>query len=132
MVLPYQPREIFAEMLAAADISLVTLNEGAALSSLPSKIFNVMASGRPILAVAPLESEIAHIVREADCGWIVRPGASGEIAARVADSKDRESARIQMGLSGRAYLEKHHSRSRCVDAYEEMLLQLCDPLSGTP
>jgi colanic acid biosynthesis glycosyl transferase WcaI len=132
MVLPYQPREIFAEMLAAADISLVTLNEGAALSSLPSKIFNVMASGRPILAVAPLESEIAHIVREAGCGWIVRPGSSVEIAATILESKSREAALIQMGQYGRAYLEKYHSRSGCVDAYEKMLMHLREHVPRTP
>ncbi len=82
-ILPYQPREIFAEMLAAADISLVTLNAGAALSSLPSKVFNVMASARPILAVAPAESELAQIVKKAGCGWIVPPGFPQELATNI-------------------------------------------------
>ena len=49
-------------MLAACRILvLVTLNAGAAISSMPSKIFNLMASARPILAVAPPESEIVQI-----------------------------------------------------------------------
>lgn len=123
--LPYQPRELFPEMLAAADVSLVTLNAGAALSSMPSKIFNVMASARPILAVAPRESEIAQIVADAACGQNVAPGSPEELAKVIVEMKTRESELIQMGQNGRACLEKNYSRQHCVDAYENMLNDLC-------
>ena len=119
-------------MLAAADLSLVTLNGGAALSSLPSKIFNVMASARPILAVAPLESEIAHIVREAGCGWVVPPGSPAELAAKIVQSLEQELALIQMGQKGRVYLEKFYSRKTCVDAYEKMLIALYERIQEKP
>ncbi len=85
--LPYQPREIFPEMLAAADIGLVTLNTGAMLSSLPSKIFNVMASARPILAITPTESEIALLVQQAGCGVNVAPGFPGMLAETIVSLK---------------------------------------------
>lgn len=124
--LPYQPREIFPEMLAVADILLVTLNPDAAHSSLPSKIFSAMASARPVLTVAPPESELAHIVEEAGCGWIVPPGSSAEIATLIVESKGRKSALAHIGQSGRAYLEKHYSRNHCVERYEKMLLDLCN------
>ena len=132
LFLPYQPRERFAEMLAAADVSLVTLNAGAALSSMPSKIFNVMASARPILAVAPRESEIAQIVADAACGWNVAPGSPEELAKAIVEMKARESELIQMGQNGRACLEKNYSRQRCVDAYEQMLAAMCARKSLTP
>lgn len=124
-ILPYQPREIFPEMLAAADISLVTLNASAAFSSLPSKVFNIMASGRPILTVAPCESELARVVREAECGWIVPPGSPGTLATTIAQSLDRGQELIQMGQNGRAHLEKYYSRNCCVERYEKMLLNVC-------
>ncbi len=126
LFLPFQPREIFAEMLAAADLGLVTLNEGAALSSMPSKIFNLMASARPILAVAPTGSEITQIVAESGCGWTVPPGSPVELAVSIIQGTARESALIQMGQNGRASLEKNYSRKYCVDAYERMLISLCD------
>jgi colanic acid biosynthesis glycosyl transferase WcaI len=124
-ILPYQPREDFPEMLAAADISLVTLNPSAALSSLPSKVFNVMASARPILAVTPSESELAQIVRRAGCGWIVPPGFARELARNIIQLIDQDSAMTQAGQNGRVHLEKYYSRSSCVDAYEKMLINLC-------
>jgi colanic acid biosynthesis glycosyl transferase WcaI len=126
LFLPYQPRELFAEMLAAADLSLVTLNAGAALSSMPSKIFNVMASARPILAVTPPGSEIMQIVEEAGCGWNVPPESPEKLADAIIQLKGSESALIQMGKNGRACLEKNYSRKYCVDAYEKMLTTLCD------
>ena len=50
---------------------------GRGAPSLPSKVFNVMASARPILAVAPPESELAQIVKRAGCGWIVHRDSPG-------------------------------------------------------
>lgn len=123
--LPFQPRENFAEMLAAADLSLVTLNAGAALSSLPSKIFNVMASARPVLAATPPGSELMQIVESAACGWTVPPGAPDRLAEAVVQLKDRESDLVQMGKNGRACLEKNYSRAQCVEKFENMLTALC-------
>lgn len=126
--LPYQPRENFPEMLAASDLSLVTLNAGAALSSLPSKIFNVMASARPVLAVTPPGSEVMQIVEAAGCGWNVPPSAPDKLAEAILGLKAQESRLIQMGQNGRSCLEKKYARAHCVDAYEKLF----DSLHPTP
>lgn len=126
LFLPYQPRPSFPEMLAAADLGLVTLNEGAMLSSLPSKIFNVMASARPVLCVCPPKSELAHIVQESGCGRTVRPGAPRALAETVAALKAEYAALNKMGQAGRMYLEWYHTREHCVLAYEHMLENLCN------
>ncbi|MBI5962709.1 MAG: glycosyltransferase family 4 protein [Chloroflexi bacterium] len=128
LFLPFQPREIFSKMLAAADINLVTINASSALSSMPSKVFNVMASARPILSVAPAESELMQIVEEAGCGWNVPPQSPEKLAEAILQLKGCESALIQMGKNGRISLEKSYSRRHCVDAYEKMLITLCSQL----
>lgn len=132
LVLPYQPRGIFPEMLAAADIVLVTLNTGAAFSSLPSKVFSAMSSARPVLTVAPLESELARIIEEAGCGWTVPPGSPREVAGVILTASSQELALNCMGQNGRDHLEKYFSRDRCVGAYEKMLLQLCHQPQSEP
>ena len=124
LFLPFQPRELFPEVLAAADLGLVTLNESAVSSSLPSKIFNVMASARPILAVTPVGSEIMQMVDEAGCGWNVPPASPEKLAEAIIQLKDHEAMLIQMGQNGRAFLERNYSRNSCVDAYEKMLMVL--------
>jgi len=125
LFLPYQPRELFPEMLAAADVSLVTLNANSTLSSMPSKVFNVMASARPILSVTPPGSEVMQIVEQAGCGWNVPPDSPEKLADAILQLKTEEFALIQMGQNGRVCLEKHYARHHCVDAYEKMLTTLC-------
>jgi len=124
LFLPYQPREVFPQVMAAADISLVTLNRSSALTSLPSKIYNVMASGRPILAVAPPESEIAQLVRDGHCGLGVPPEQPALLAETIVRAKGDAAHLSAMGERGRALLESHFSRSHCVEMYERMLLSL--------
>lgn len=126
--LPYQPREAFPEMLAASDLNLVTLNAGAALSSLPSKIFNVMASARPVLAVTPPGSEVMQIVEAAGCGWNVPPESPEKLADAILRLKAQEPQLIQMGRNGRSCLEKNYARSHCIDEYEKLFTSLCTTL----
>lgn len=124
MFLPYQPRTSFSEMLASADIGLVTLNGKSSLSSLPSKVFNLMASARPILAVAPQESELAQLISEARCGVIVPLQSPGDLAQAIMDLKRDEERLTQMGQKGRSQLVGKFSRDRCMEMHEHMFMAL--------
>jgi colanic acid biosynthesis glycosyl transferase WcaI len=125
MFLPYQPRASFSEMLASADIGLVTLNGKSSLSSLPSKVFNLMASARPILAVAPKKSELAQLISEARCGDTVSLQSPGDLAQAIVDLKRDEERLTQMGQDGRSQLMEKFSRDRCIEMHERMLQTLC-------
>lgn len=123
--LPFQPRESFSETLAAADLNLVTLNQNSYLTSLPSKIFNIMASARPILVIAPAESELANLVNSSDCGVVIPPGNAESLAKVILTLRHQENRSREMGQSGRNLLLKKYSRARCVDMHENMLFSLC-------
>jgi colanic acid biosynthesis glycosyl transferase WcaI len=111
-------------MLAAANISLVTLNRDSSLTSLPSKLFNLMASGRPILAVAPLESELAQLIEETKCGVTVAPEQPKSLAEMIMRLKQEKTLLAAMGQQGRFHLETKFNRTRCVGMHEHMLLTL--------
>ena len=60
------------EVLAACHIAIVTLQEGMYGLGVPSKTYNILASGRPVLYFGPKDSEIDLLVREHGigfCGW---------------------------------------------------------------
>ena len=105
---PFQPRESLNESLNAADVSLVTLKVGFAGTVVPSKIYGIMASGKPVLAVCPGESEASRIIKENDCGLVVDPGdADGCRRAILALYHDR-ATRLKMGdNSRRTFMEKY-------------------------
>ncbi len=126
LFLPFQPRERFAEMLAAADASLVTLNAQSSSFSLPSKIFNIMASARPILAITPPDSEIAALVAAGQCG-VNLPLGQPHQAAEVIRHWQRDEARLQqMGQNGRSMLESQFSRDRCIASFSQSLAHTVD------
>lgn len=68
LFLPTQPPAVLPEMLAAADVSLVTLDHRLGQLNVPSKTYNIMASGRPVLASVPADSEIARLVKKRTVG----------------------------------------------------------------
>jgi colanic acid biosynthesis glycosyl transferase WcaI len=121
--LPFQPRTTYSELMAAADVSLVTLNPASSPYSLPSKVFSIMASGRPILAVVPLESEIAQLVQAGDCGVCVAPGQSRMLASMIMELKGDQERLSSLGHNGRVLLESQFSRRQCVHRTEELLRQ---------
>ena len=66
---PLQPRVRVPEVLAAADLSLVTLSETGGRVSTQGKLYSLLAAGRPVLAIAPAGNDARRIVDEAGCGW---------------------------------------------------------------
>lgn len=121
---PYQPRERFPELLATADATLVTLNEDAHSTSLPSKTFNYLASARPILTMAPLHSELSQIVSSANAGVCLPSDQPNALAKAILELKANPVDQEVKGRNGRHLLENQFSRTVCVDMYEAMFKQI--------
>lgn len=121
LFLPFQPREQFNEMMAAADVNLVTLNPASASFSMPNKVFNIMASERPILAVTPLNSEIAELTKTWQCGINV-PAGQPELLSETIEQLSKDLPYLEtLGHHGRQAIEKYYSRQHCVKIYEKTL-----------
>src|SRR5690606_24303473 len=69
----FQPAERLPEVLAAGDIHVVPLRRGLARSSVPSKIYSVLAAGRPVVASVDEGTEVARVVEKAGAGLAVPP-----------------------------------------------------------
>jgi len=67
-VLPFQPDDMIRYSFAAADLSVVLVEDRIAGVSIPSKVYNLMAVGSPIVSIAPLTSEISKLVMRFDNG----------------------------------------------------------------
>jgi len=110
-------KEILTYSLGLADVSLVTLEKGFEGMVVPSKIYGILASGRPVIAVVGGESEIVEIVRKGNCGKIVRIGDYKALVDSIMDYyKDREKCG-EDGLNGRRYFEKNFDRKIATRKY---------------
>lgn len=70
-LIDFQDRSMQNDFLNACDVAIVTLSDGMYGLGVPSKSYNIMAAGKPILMVGERDSEIALCVKEYDLGWII-------------------------------------------------------------
>ena len=71
--LPYRPPDQVPHVLAAGDIHLITIRRGLEGVVVPSKLYPILAAGRPVLVLAHEESDAARIVQRSGCGVVANP-----------------------------------------------------------
>ncbi len=118
-LLPGVPHEQVPALLAAADICLVPLRDVPLFSSfIPSKMFECLAAGRPV--VGAVAGEAAQILREAGA-QVVPPGDSAALAGAIGTLAADPRRRAVMGRQGRCYVEKYFDRETLARQYRKFL-----------
>ncbi len=121
---PYQPRERLGEALSAADLHLISLSPELEGLIEPSKLYGVMAAGRPALFVGPAGSEVARTILREGCGMTVDNGDAGGLALAIERLADDEAARAHMGALARRALEEKYTRSVATARFLRVLAEL--------
>jgi glycosyltransferase involved in cell wall biosynthesis len=124
---PYQSRERLAESLSAADVHLITLSPNVLGLLEPSKLYGVMAAGRPALFVGPAESEVARTIEREGCGRVFPNGDARGLAAAIASLAGDAPTRDHMGRRGRDALVARYDRRVATSSFRELLLGLAGP-----
>jgi colanic acid biosynthesis glycosyl transferase WcaI len=119
--IPFQPRERLPEVLATADIALVSLDAEIETASIPSKTFPILASGRPILVIVEDKSDLQKIIQESGAGVCIPPGNVEKMVSTIHMLyNDRERLR-DMGIQARKFAIVHHSRINAAYKFDEMI-----------
>lgn len=118
----YQPIERLGEVLASADIHVVPLRIGLASISVPSKVYSILAAGRPILAAIDTDSEIPRILASSGGGITVPPEDAAKFVTGVRWLVDHPDLRVEMGRKGRQWVEQHASPLAVALAYEALFV----------
>jgi len=122
ILLPYQPRETYKKFLSISDFGVVSINNNSSPFSLPSKIFNIMASGKPVFALAPRDSEITKLIKEGDFG-VSFAHDELNLAINYILNIDRNKTE-KMGINARKFLLDNFSRDISVRNFEKHLNDL--------
>ena len=119
-----QPIGRLPEVLAAGDIHVVPLRQGLAWSSVPSKLYSILAAGRPIVASVDPGTEVQRTIERAGAGVSVPPDdRAAFLGAITALLDDREGAE-RMGAAGRLFVERWASPAAVAEAYEDLFTEL--------
>jgi glycosyltransferase involved in cell wall biosynthesis len=118
---PYDRREVF---ISSADIHVVGLARGLAGYVVPSRLYGVLATGRPVIAAADAESETAQLVARVGCGVVVRPGDPFALARAIRAAHDGEFDLAEMGRRARAFAESEADRAIAIRRYGDVIHEL--------
>jgi colanic acid biosynthesis glycosyl transferase WcaI len=124
MLLPFQPRAVLPEMLAAADVSLIVQRRNVVGFNMPSKTQLILASGRPAIASVPAHGTAAQAIRRSQAGLVVEPESPRALAdAVLCLAKDPDRAN-RLGQRGRQHAVEFYSFEASLDRYEQLFYQL--------
>lgn len=108
---PYGDTEHFTNNLRACHLGLVTLRNSCEGTVVPSKIYSLMAAGRPILFIGPRSATPALLIRDHECGWHFDPGKIAEISAFLRSLSTHPERALEAGERARRTFTQHYSRA---------------------
>ena len=120
--LPLQPFERLNELLNLADIHLLPQRADAADLVMPSKLTGMMASGRPVVAAAHLDTEIGRSVAQG--GRITPPGELAPFTGAIRELAADRALREQLGKVARVYAVEHWEKDQVLGRFEDTIIDL--------
>jgi glycosyltransferase involved in cell wall biosynthesis len=121
---PYQPKELLHESFAAADAFLVSLKPGLEGYIVPSKLYGILAAGRPFVAAVDPSCEVAQIAVQHECGLVAPPGDLDALVRAISALADDRTAAARMGDNARR-ASWTYDRRAAVRAYYDLFAGLC-------
>ena len=122
--LPFQPGAMVPYLRATSDVQVALYRSGSARFSMPSKVYEIMASGRPVLAGADRGSDLWKLVESTGSGLCIEPHDPQRLASALLTLYRDPSLRAQMGQRGRREAEATYSPAGVVSQYDDLLRTL--------
>lgn len=121
---PIQDDDFYQALLREADVSLITQQRGTGQFFFPSKLLSILRHGRPVLAVADDDSELARAVREGRFGVVAPPGDAEALRAAALEMAGADDTRKrEWAANGRAWVARFQ-RSRVLAEFEARLARV--------
>lgn len=125
--LPYQPAEVLPQMRAAADVQVALMKEQLASYSVPCKVYEIMACGRPVVTSVEAGSDTARLVlgegpaSGGACGFRLEPEDPQALADAVMRLYGDAKLRDRLGRTGLRRIEERYARSVVTPGYDRLL-----------
>jgi colanic acid biosynthesis glycosyl transferase WcaI len=106
------PIEETSLLLRAADVLVLPTRGTQSLASMPSKLITYMLAGRPVIALALPDSDMAVMIQRSGCGWIVEPDRPEQLLTLIQEIADTiPEQRAQRGQAGRDFALRNLTRN---------------------
>jgi colanic acid biosynthesis glycosyl transferase WcaI len=122
-ILPLQPADRLNELLNMADIHLLPQLADASDLVMPSKLTGMMASGRPVVATAHAETQLAKVLEGR--GIVTRPGDVDDFISAITKLAEDANLRNVKGKAAREYAVEHMDRGEILSRFEVAIRETC-------
>jgi glycosyltransferase involved in cell wall biosynthesis len=120
-LLDYQPAARLGQVLAAADVCLISQHGEMFDQALPYKIYATLAAAKPCIFIGDRQSEIAEWLRQAGAGWQVNCGDSQALVSRIRELKADQTGGNEMGRAARAFFDARFHARRTAAQWAELI-----------
>ncbi len=124
---PRSEQQIF---LNACDVAIVGLKKGMWGLGVPSRFYNHIAAGKPVIALLDEESEISQVVRKHNIGWVVEPGNVSELVRCIRIAATDKVGLTEMGARARALAEREYSFEKIMSQYDKIVSEVMSDVSS--
>jgi glycosyltransferase involved in cell wall biosynthesis len=111
-------------LLTAADLCIIPYRKNMAGLSVPSRLYDLLAIGRPIILLSEHDSEAAHLLTDADAGWIVPAENPAALAETIRSAASHPADIMDKGLRGPAIVARQFTRGISGAKYRELVRRL--------
>jgi colanic acid biosynthesis glycosyl transferase WcaI len=132
IIRPPVPREEYPQLVASADVGLITLQRSMRTPVVPSKLLGYMAAACPSVASLNPESDGHALLRDAACGISVPVGDVDAFVGAIASLEADQGRAREIGRNGRAYALRHLDRGPCTRAFDRLCVEAVTAHRGAP
>jgi glycosyltransferase involved in cell wall biosynthesis len=126
LFVPMVPRSVYPQVLYSSNVCLATLKKEVTIPVVPSKILNIMASGKPVVTCMDTDGDAPRLVRTADCGYTLPAGDGAALADVIRLLHNDRSLGTAKGANGRKYAESELSLNTATDKHLRIFNKLND------
>jgi len=119
--LPYQDREVLPYSLTACDLSLVSILPNVGDTIAPSKMYGMLAAGKPVAVICPTDNYLREIVDEGNCGACFENGDAQGLADYICWLASNPQFQDKLGNNARKLLERHYTIDQAIPKYIDAL-----------
>jgi colanic acid biosynthesis glycosyl transferase WcaI len=120
-LLPFQPQERLPETLSAGDVHFVSVRDGFAGLVVPSKVYGIMAAGRPVLYQGDSWGEIARTITEEDIGSVIPLENPDFLEAKILTYLADSALILRQGLKANRLVKGIYGRTHACKSYTTVL-----------
>jgi glycosyltransferase involved in cell wall biosynthesis len=114
-----EDRKLF---INACDVAIISLLDGMTGLNFPSKTYNILASGHPILFVGNADSELAGMIKTFDIGWVCGSSDSAGFQEIINEIISDPAIVRTKGETARSIAEKHFAKEHILKQYYESII----------